>query len=114
MIATIQSVKAALDQISNYFDKEISGTRYISLWDGLSVAVSNIARRDSDKNMYINVWVCLDGWNPSEPACVKHVKIAGNKNIPVTENGLVDPEVVFEEIDKVIDSMSTDYHGYMG
>lgn len=114
MIATIQSVKAALDQISNYFDKEISDIRSVSLWDGLSVQVSNIARRDSDKNMYINVWVCLDGWTPSEPACVKHVKIAGNKNIPVTENGLVDPEVVFEEIDKVIDSMSTDYHGYTG
>ena len=84
MIATIKSVKAALDQISNYFDKEIYDIRSVSLWDGLSVQVSNIARRDS------------------------------NKNIPVTENGLVDPEVVFEEIDKVIDSMSTDYHGYMG
>lgn len=84
------------------------------MWDGLSIGVSNVAHRDNNKKMYIKVWVCLDGWTPSEPACVKHVKIAGNKNIPVTENGLVDPEVVFEEIDKVIDSMSTDYHGYMG
>ena len=113
MIATIKSVKAALDQISNYFDKEISDIRSVSLWDGLSVQVSNIARRDSDKNMYINVWVCLDGWNPSEPACVKYVKIDGSKDIPVTEDGFVDPENVLEEIGKVIDSMSTDYHGYM-
>lgn len=113
MIATIQSVKAALDQISNYFDKEISDIRSVSLWDGLSVQVSNIARRDSDKNMYINVWVCLDGWNPSEPALVKNVKVNGSKDIPVTEDGFVDPENVLEEIAKVVDSISLDYHDYM-
>lgn len=83
------------------------------MWDGLSVGVSNVARRDSNKNMYVKVRVCLDGWTPAEPACVKHVKINGSNNIPVNENGFINPETVLEEIGKVIDSMSTDYHGYM-
>ena len=113
MIGTIKSAESALTQIADYLGKEISGTRYISLWDGLSVSVSNVARRDSNKNMYVKVRVCLDGWTPSEPACVKYVKIDGIKDIPVTEDGFVDPENVLEEIGKVIDSMSTDYHGYM-
>ena len=113
MLATIKSADSALAQIADYLGEDISGTRYISLWDGLSVAVSNVARRDSNKNMYVKVWVCLDGWTPSEPACTEYVKIGGSKDIPVTENGFVDPEAVLEEIGKVIDGMSTDYHGYM-
>ena len=51
MIGTIKSAESALNQIADYLGEEISGTRYISLWDGLSVAVSNVARRDSNKNM---------------------------------------------------------------
>jgi hypothetical protein len=113
MIGTIKSADSALAQIADYLGEEKSGTRYISLWDGLSVAVSNVARRDSNKNMYVKVWVCLDGWTPSEPACTEYVKIDGSKDIPVTENGFVDPEAVLEEIGKVIDGMSTDYHSYM-
>lgn len=113
MLGTIKSADSALAQIADYLGEEISGTRYISLWDGLSVAVSNVARRDSNKNMYVKVWVCLDGWTPSEPACTKYVKIDVSKDIPVTENGFVDPEAVLEEIGKVIDGMSTDYHSYM-
>lgn len=113
MIATIKSVKAALDQIANYFDKEISAARTVGLWDGLSVQVSSVANRDEYGNMYIVVRVVLDGWTPSEPALVKNVKVNGSKDIPVTENGFVDPEAVLEEIGKVIDKISTDYHSYM-
>lgn len=113
MLGTIKSADSALAQIADYLGEEISGTRYISLWDGLSVAVSNVARRDSNKNMYVKVWVCLDGWTPSEPSCTEYVKIDGSKDIPVTENGFVDPEAVLEKIGKVIDGMSTDYHSYM-
>ena len=108
-----QSADSALAQIADYLGEEISGTRYISLWDGLSVGLSNVARRDSDKKMYVKVRVCLDGWTPSEPACVKYVKFKGSKDIPVNENGFINPEAVLEEIGKVIDKMSTDYHGYM-
>lgn len=113
MLATINSAESALNQIADYLGEEKSGTRYISLWDGLSVGVSNVARRDSNKNMYVKVRVCLDGWTPSEPARVKYVKVNGSKDIPVTEKGFVDPKVVLEEIGKVIDKMSTDYHSYM-
>jgi hypothetical protein len=113
MIGTIKSADSALAQIADYLGEEISGTRYISLLDGLSVGVSNVARRDSNKNMYVKVSVYLDGWTPTDPACVKHVKINGSNNIPVNENGFINPETVLEEIGKVIDSMSTDYHGYM-
>lgn len=113
MIATIKSVKAALDQISNYFDKEISAARTVALWDGVSVQVSSVANRDDNGDMHIVVRVVLDGWTPSEPACVKYVKFKGSKDIPVNENGFINPEAVLEEIGKVIDKMSTDYHGYM-
>ena len=113
MIVTIKSADSALAQIADYLGEEISGTRYISLWDGLSVGVSNVARRDSDKRMYVKVRVCLDGWTPSKPACVKYVKVKGSKDIPVNENGFIKPEAVLKEIGKVIDKMSTDYHSYM-
>ena len=113
MIATVESIKSALNQIAEYLGEETSDARTISLWDGLSVRISNIARRDSNKNMYVNVRVCLDGWTPAEPACVKYVKIDDSKDIPVTEDGFINLENVLEEIGKVIDSMSTDYHGYM-
>lgn len=113
MLATIQSVKAALDQISNYFDKEISAARTVALWDGLSIQVSSVANRDEYGNMHIVVRVVLDGWTPSEPALVKNVKVNGSKDIPVTEDGFVDPENVLEEIAKVVDSISLDYHDYM-
>jgi hypothetical protein len=114
MLATIKSADSALAQIADYLGEEISGTRYISLWDGLSVGVSNVAHRDNNKKMYIKVWVCLDGWTPAEPAYTKYVKVNGSKDIPVNENGFIKPEAVLEKIGKVIDSMSTDYHGYMG
>lgn len=113
MIATIGSVKSALNQTAKYLGEEISDARSISLWDGLSVRFPSVAFRDSEKNMYITVRVCLDGWTPSEPACTKYVKVNGSKKIPVTKAGFVDPEAVLEEIGKVIDTMSTDYHGYM-
>lgn len=114
MLATVESVKSALNQISKYLGEEISGARTISLWDGLSVQVSSFAIRDDNGDMSIKVRVCLDGWTPSEPACTKYVKVGGSKSIPVTEDGFVDLEAVLEEIGKVIDTMSTDYHGYMG
>lgn len=113
MIATIKSVKAALDQISNYFDKEISAARTVALWDGVSVQVSSVASRDDNGDMHIVVRVVLDGWTPSEPALVKNVKVNGSKDIPVTEDGFVDPENVLEEIAKVVGSIPTDYHYYM-
>lgn len=113
MLGTIKSADSALAQIADYLGEEISGTRYISLWDGLSIGVSNVAHRDSNKKMYVKVRVCLDGWTPSKPACVKYVKVKGSKDIPVTEDGFVDPENVLEEIAKVVGSIPTDYHYYM-
>lgn len=112
---TISAVKASLDQTAKYLGEEISdaGRRSISLWDGLSVRFPSVAFRDSEKNMYITVRVCLDGWTPSEPACTKYIKIDGSKEIPVNENGFINPEAVLDEIGKVIDKMSTDYHSYM-
>lgn len=113
MIATIKSVKAALDQIANYFDKEISAARTVGLWDGLSVQVSSVASRDDNGDMHIMVCVILGGWTPSESALVKNVKVNGSKDIPVTEDGFVDPENVLDEIAKVVDRISLDYHDYM-
>lgn len=113
MLATIQSVKAALDQIVEYFSAEITSGRTASLGDGMSIRVSTIARRNADGGMSIRVHVLLDGWSPSTPAHTEDVVFEGSSDIQVTEDGFVNPEAVLTEIAKVVDSIPTDYHHYM-
>ena len=85
----------------------------VSMLRASLVVVYAGASRDDNGDMHIVVRVVLDGWTPSEPALVKNIKVNGSKDIPVTEDGFVDPENVLEEIAKVVGSIPTDYHYYM-